>query len=214
MRTLKVGFFVLIGLALAGCDLRVGSGGQGDFGVGRMMETIRAARGRNVSTQSEQAPITRASLNQIPQKLVRVQLTRYGSTGFYTQVANRRGNVTYLSPGDRTITLQNGQLRMTRGLPFDLLETDIRNDSDRVYRYLNVANALTELRVSCRSEVVGVERIEIIERTYSTTLREETCRGGGVAFKNRYWTDRGGVLWKSQQWIGPSHGFAIIEKLN
>ncbi|MEM9715617.1 MAG: YjbF family lipoprotein [Pseudomonadota bacterium] len=198
---------------LSACGLSIGSNSPKDFGVGRIVDNIQAARGRNQPKQEKQAGLTRDALNKINRELIKVQLTKYGTTGVFTKVADRSNNQTFQSTAKQSITLQDGALRMTRGLPFDLLETDLRNDQDRKYRFLNAANNLTEVTVSCDRQSVGSDPIEIVERSYNTTLIEETCRGSGTAFKNRYWV-QGNTIWKSQQWIGPQHGFAIIEKLN
>lgn len=202
-------------VALSGCGINIGTGSaRGNFGFNTIRDNIQAARGRNTpQEEGAQTKLTRDVVNGINRQIVQISLSKYGTKTVFTRAAVRQGAVTYLSPQKQTVTVQGGRVIRTRGLPFDLLETDFRNDADRVYRYLNAANNITELRVSCSRETVGTEAIEIVERSYTTTLVEEVCRSSGVAFKNRFWT-QGSTIWKSEQWIGPNHGFATIEKLN
>jgi len=203
----------LVAVLASGCDLRIGTGAQKDLGFGNIVDNIQAARGRNAPAPQGAQNITRASIDKIDKTLIRVGFTRYNIQDVFTQVATREGVSTYLSPKDQTITLQNGVLRMTRGLPYDLLESDIRSQSKRTYRYLTATNTISELTVSCSRQKAGSETIEIVERSYSTTIVSERCSGQGFNFENRYWTS-GATTWKSLQWIGPTHGFALIEKLN
>ena len=204
---------VCVAALAAGCGIRIGTNAEKDLGFGRIVGNIQAARGKNAPEPQQQAKLTRAALNQIDKNLIRVKFTRYNIETIMTEVASRDGVKTYLSTTQQTVSLEDGVLRTTRGLPYDLLESDYENDPSRTYRFLSATNAMNELKVTCSTETEGREAIEIVERSYNTTVTAETCRGQGFAFKNRYWT-AGGTIWKSQQWIGPTHGFAVIEKLN
>lgn len=204
----------LVAVLATGCGLRVGTGSGKDLGLNNILNNINAVRGKNAPTQPKQQKLSRAQVDQIKQTIARVKFSKYGITVVMTQIADREGFKTYLSPAQQTVTLKDGQIRMTRGLPFDLLESDFRADGSRAYRYLTTTNGLAELRVNCSREAAGSETIEIVERSYNTTVIEETCRGSGAAFKNRYWVGSGNQIWKSEQWLGPRHGFAIFEKLN
>ncbi|MEO1562005.1 MAG: YjbF family lipoprotein [Pseudomonadota bacterium] len=208
--------FTLLSLLiiLTSCGIRIGTGAPSDAGIGQIIDNIQAARGRNTPEATNEGQITRARINSISQKLIRVEFTKYGIAPLMTQVASRQGFDTYLSTGEQTITLKDGRVSHTRGLPFDLLESDFGNDSARKYRFLRADNAVTELTASCTRQRAGQETIEIVERRYSTTLIEETCTSPAVVFTNRYWVDGSGIIWKSEQWLGPTHGFAIIQKLN
>ena len=212
----SIRFATLFALILVtGCgDIRVGTGAPSDAGFGRLIDNIQAVRGRNTPDEPQEQQLTRAALNRVKQKLVRVTFTKYNITPVMTQVASRNGFETYLSKAQQTISLRRGVLSHTRGLPFDLLETDFRNPADKQYRFLIASNDIAELRVSCTRARVGSETIEIVERRYATTVIEESCTSDVVTFKNKFWTDGSGTVWKSEQWIGPNHGYAVIEKLN
>lgn len=204
--------------ALAACSSR-DDGGATSTVTKNVKEILakRKAERAEPATPAKPAPPaaqpTRAALRALDKKLIMVGLPSLGYQNAFTQVSLINGFANYRSPDNLSVSLKAGALRETRGLPYDLMETAFAGDA-RTYRFLKPTNVLSELRLSCETVAIGPAQIQILDEVIKTQLTEMTCKSPTHAFKNSYWRDGRGQIVKSQEWIGPGYGFAVIEALN
>jgi len=68
------------------------------------------------------------------------------------------------------------------------------------------------ISLSCVFEPVGPETIEIVEIDYTLIRVDEICTNARRQITNAYWVDiRTGIVWKSEQWLGPKIGQISVE---
>lgn len=151
---------------------------------------------------------------KLDQKIIRLRNAQTGYDGFFTPVSVNNWVTTYRSNGDQSVAIRGDHLRNTRGFAFDLLETAFSEDQNRIYRYLTPTFNLAALSVTCKLTQKGTERIQILDRSFTALLEEETCEGSGVTFVNKFWRSSSGAHLRSEQWLGPLSGTMVIETMN
>jgi hypothetical protein len=121
-----------------------------------------------------------------------------------------------------SFVFDDGLLVGTRGFGDDLMGSDVAaaksslNGGGNHLRTLDFLNGLSQIErrtYQCVSVQTGREDITIVERTYATTIIEETCSGENESFKNTYWRDENGVIWQSRQWISSGIGYLGYQRL-
>ena len=83
----------------------------------------------------------------------------------------------------------------------------------RTLDFLDGLDQIQQIVVQCQTVITGQDTLTIFERTYQTSILEETCEGEGQEFKNTYWRDNTGVIWQSRQWISPQAGYLGYQRL-
>jgi hypothetical protein len=145
---------------------------------------------------------------------------RCDRTGFFGGANGSK--VTWLSLEGVSIVFDNGLLVGTRGFGDDLMGGDVaaakasQQRGGTHLRTLDFLNGLSQIErrtYQCVSIQTGNENITIVERTYATTVIEETCSGENESFKNTYWHDGNGVIWQSRQWISSGVGYLGYQRL-
>lgn len=125
------------------------------------------------------------------------------------------GTVTTWRTADNvTLSFDDGVLVATRGLGFDLMGAGAEKTLAalaggdpgpyrRQYRYLDGQNHAAYVTAGCTvqdrgAETVGGRRL---------WRHDEICESFHTAFTNTYWSDGGGWVLRSRQWIGPQIGY-------
>lgn len=182
---------------------------------GEVTRTL-AARKAKKSGAATTAPaeLKRVQLAGITKPIAQIEIANVGVKTLFTVVSESGDYDIYFNKAEQSLTVKNGVLTATRGFGNDLLAADFRNRKKKVYSYINPENHVAKLTVSCEITAQIPERIEIVERSYQTIKTEEVCKSKAASFKNRYWRDEAGKMWRSEQWIGPRIGHAIIDVLN
>ncbi|UOA34121.1 hypothetical protein DSM110093_03956 (plasmid) [Sulfitobacter sp. DSM 110093] len=114
-----------------------------------------------------------------------------------------RDVVTYVTPDGISLSLRDGVLVGTRGLGFDLMNTDVSEmamrdggQAVRVHRYLDGENRIVIKSFIC--DYKGVNPIV------------EACAGKNTQFQNSYRVSASKII-ASRQWIGPEVGYIQVE---
>ena len=118
--------------------------------------------------------------------------------------------------------IQNGILSGTRGFGDDLMTSDhrgvlanLRQGSGTHTRHLRHLDDLDQLQVTtvnCTVTTQGVQPLTILSKPHRPTVTIEICTGGGQTINNIFMIERGQII-KSAQWVSPSVGPLLIEKI-
>lgn len=174
--------------------------------------------------------------DEIRSRLSRAQLDTFGEPLLLAGVADlgtaatlipaeRQGGVETWETGDGVqLSFRDGVIVATRGLGFDLMSADAdaaiaaiggsgSPEYDRFASYLdgNEQVVLTALR--CRITGRAADPVTIVGDTHDTIRVEEQCFTPDSDYRNLYWIDRDGTIWRSRQWIGPGAGTLTTDLL-
>jgi len=160
--------------------------------------------------------LTRAQLAKVKPRLMMAHLEKTGAWAALSLTARNRGYETYFAVDRKSVTLKDGILTETRGLAGDLMEADISGAAaalrggsrtySRSYAWLNGEDHLQRQSFECKVTSIGTERVEIVQRSYSTLHLREVCAGKDGQFANDYWLSGREVV-KSRQWGGKDIGY-------
>ncbi|PIB26648.1 hypothetical protein BFP76_12220 [Amylibacter kogurei] len=207
---LSIGVAIVLSLGACSSENNVAGGGLMSDTAKQMIAERKAKR-----SGVKPKPLSRASIANVKQSIAQISVPKAGVKSLFTMVSQNGSNRTFLNKGGKTFTIRNNKLVATRGLEYDLMAMGTSGQKMRTYRYLTPENHLAEIQFSCEFEGQTSDTITIVEKNYTLTRVEEFCKSPTHAFKNRYWISQAsGKVWKSQQWISPQMGHAIIEILN
>jgi hypothetical protein len=195
-----------VALGLAGCqDLGNMSGTSTEIGnVGALLLNQVTGIGSSGSVPRERAAA-------IPYASLGVRLG--GSDESMFVLASRSGdNLLWL--GGKTIGLatRHGRLVRTVGFAHNLsgvhLAEGVKPDLSQAsvdYLYDFAEQSRYGIPVKCTRQNRGSERIVIIGVPHDTSHVTEDCSAPGVdwSFKNEFWVDAAGYVWKSRQFVEP-----------
>jgi hypothetical protein len=180
-----------------------------------------AAVGESALSGESQA-LTRSFIEAQDVDLLRLSIISQDATGLVFFGGANGSKVTWLSLEGVSIVFDNGLLVGTRGFGDDLMGGDVAAAKASLQRggthlrtldFLNGLSQIERRPYQCVSVQTGSEYITIVERTYATTVIEETCSGENESFKNTYWRDGNGVIWQSRQWISSGVGYLGYQRL-
>jgi hypothetical protein len=201
-------------LSACGNDPSVGSGKQLVGAAKSIFSPHRKA--------APPAEITREELRAAGVPLLLVKVPKLGTRGYLGVYGTNRDVVTWSTADHSTVSLRNGLITATRGLPGDLMSAslptvaDIRAGSGAVARthyYLDGLDQTVPTVFRCIIADAGPADIVVAQLAYKTRHDTETCTGGNGTFTNDYWFDSKNVLRQSRQWVGPLTGYLEIENL-
>ncbi len=162
------------------------------------------------------AELSRAAIEASPTNLLRLSIISLEATDVLAEIGRNGNDVTWANSASIGVTFQNGLLIATRGLGFDVMGADVKGayrslsgggNHMRKVDFLDGLDQIQQLDFQCQTAVIGRDVIVIYERSYDTTILEETCSSTDLEFKNTYWRDRNDVIWQSRQWISPEIGY-------
>ena len=186
-------------------------------------EIVTGLVGASDSPEGAPAPaLTREVIEAQDTELLRVSIISREATGLIVFGGRNGDNVTWLSPDGLGLTFNNGLLAGTRGFGDDVMGSDLSGaiasldgggNHTRTLDFLNGLSQIERLTFQCVTTETGREDLTIVERTYDTTILEETCSSEIGSFKNTYWRASDGVIWQSRQWISAGVGYLGYQRL-
>lgn len=206
---MRAGWALALGVALAACS--------SDPGRNAGWQKARAALAAitNPAKPSAVPQLTPAQVDASPVKLLFVQVESDGRGTGFGRIATNLGTETYASLDGITLTLRDGVLLSTRGLPPDLMSSQAppahviasgRGSYARSYQTLDGEDRTISQTYECHLRSEGQETLAIAGRSHATRVVDEVCIGDGSVFENRYWIDGRGKIRQSRQWTGTSVG--------
>lgn len=162
-------------------------------------------------------------VSKIGRPIIYVQAPRLNSELLFVEDLRNGDNVSWVSPSNEMISLQNGLLISTRGAGYDLLSADVRDvflalaldrpRAVRVHRYLDGQNHVLVKSFICEYER-SFDTTTAYFRVVPVTRVEETCYGLDREFSNHYWVSSAGEIVRAEQWVSPSIGHIFYERLS
>lgn len=195
----------------------------------QLFGAVRDEIAARTAPEVQRPPLTRASLDTVELAAIEVTLEQSGTQAYLFEQLVRRddapGRITvWRTEDDVTLALREGVLIATRGLGGDLLSSAVQVETGRPgpagggAHVMHVAardNKAVPIRLACDLEDLGATTITIVERAHPVRHLRETCETvDGARVVNDYWVEtRGGLVWQSRQWAGPTIGYLRIRQL-
>ncbi|SFS20165.1 YjbF family lipoprotein [Yoonia litorea] len=156
-----------------------------------------------------------------PGRYVRVNVRDLGVADTMVAAADNNGRVTWAGGTGISVTLDQGVVVATRGLPRDLMGSDAsatlaslrngRGNHVRTHDFLSDQDQIQSVVLQCRVEAKGSDEITRLGARLSTTRVEERCTSDGLSLTNVYWLNQSGRILRSLQAVSPDAGYLQID---
>lgn len=223
MKHISLAIAAVVALALTGC-------GESGKKAGLMKDTLQSLvlkKGTPApTTQAQEAAMIRKALTENPNPSILVQRLDSPQKSILVQIAQTGNYATFATSDRRTMTLRNGMLSATRGLPNDLMSSDLRGVAgyiqgrkpgiaQRVHRYLDGENVTRNMVFDCLIKPEAVSSQVIASGRRNVRIMQERCLGqDGTQIQNTYQVDTAtGRILKAKQWASPHIGYLTIQSL-
>ena len=215
MRTFGIVLAAFLGATACG-PLNEGSAAKGFLGA--LRQTVA---GKTAAPQVKTPPLTQAQVDANPGAYILV--TAYGgnSVASLVKAGTNGSRETWLSADGVSITLDDGIMVATRGLPRDLIAARVTGlesalaagsgSATRVHEILTDLDQISTELLQCSIARKGPETVEILGNPTTLTRVEEACKGKNLVFTNTYWLNGVGAIKRSSQVVSPATGFLQIE---
>lgn len=206
---------VISGLAACGSLREEGTGTQvAELATGLIT-------GRATAVTAAPATITEEQLFNNPGKFMRVNIRDLDRWDTMVPAAENGARVTWVDSENNTITLENGVIVATRGLPRDLMGADVGQvwaairagggNAQRTHEFLTDGDQISQQLLQCRIVAQGSDTVRRLSQTLDSRRFEENCEGEGLQLTNIYWVNGSGRLLRSLQAISPDAGYLQID---
>ena len=202
-----------LGLCLAGCSDLGDLSNSDSVIMGQML--VRAIAGIGSSSS-----VPRDRVAAVPYATLGVSL---GSSDESLFVLSTRtgGDLVWRGGPQLAITTRNGRIVRTAGFVHNLSGFQVEAGSPtggpagKTYLYDFADQSRYGIAVSCATQNLGSERITIIGVTIDTNHLAEDCAVPqlGWNFRNEFWQDASGFVWKSKQYVIPELDAFTLEVL-
>ena len=178
---------------------------------------------KNALVGYENNLLTQELINEIPYASAVLKIGK-GPEGLIILESINDINSTWVSADGVYLTIQNGKIVRTEGLPNNLTNFihpfksnfpgNINSDVNMHYFYYSYDKPfLSDLRVEARLENKGREVVQVFQKDMELTLIEEKIENKSIRWKatNKYWVDDSNFVWRSEQSISPKLPKLILE---
>lgn len=133
---------------------------------------------------------------------------------------------TWLGADGATITMEQGVLKASRGMGYDLMGSSSSmppwskiNHETQIYirelAYITGKNKISNRIFRCDIQKTNKgEIIEVWDVNFTVAKFEENCINNGLKFKNTYYVDIQGTVRRSSQYHSDNIGSVVIERLD
>ncbi len=156
-----------------------------------------------------------------PGKYMRVNISNINRWDTMARAGTNGPRVTWVDGSNMTLTLENGIIAATRGLPRDLIGANVSETwhairagggkARREHEFLTDLDSISTQLLQCSIAFKGPEVIERLQNTLNSVRFEEECQGEGLQFTNVYWVNDAGVILRSLQAVSPDAGYLQID---
>ncbi|MDX8350384.1 YjbF family lipoprotein [Cognatiyoonia sp. IB215446] len=156
-----------------------------------------------------------------PGQYMRVNIRDLDRWDTMAQAAQNGERITWVDTENNTITLENGVVVATRGLPRDLMSADVGQvwaairagggNAQRTHEFLGDDDQISQQVLQCSIAAQGPDIVERLGQTLESRRFEEKCVGQGLQLTNIYWVNRNGRLLRSLQAVSPDSGYLQID---
>lgn len=211
---------ILFGLTIAGLTA-CGSLGSDDSGA----QVAELALGVVTGQPEEAAPagssVTEEQILSNPGKFMRVNIRNLDSWDTMVPAATNGSRVTWVDSENNTVTLDNGIVVATRGLPRDLMGATATQtwaairagggNAQRTHEFLDDNDQIAQQLLQCSIVSKGADTVNRLSQTLNSRRFEEICTGEGLQLTNIYWLNASGRMLRSLQAVSPGAGYLQID---
>jgi len=222
---------LVVATALSGCS----SGGNTNPIISAVWQKVKPGSRREAEAAAAEAaarPQIVVTFDKIKDTGLAIIRARVGEDTRGVMLYGRAVNddyVTYASQLQQTMTLQGSLITASRAIGFDMLS--LRTDEGdpvtvltppdewsgsvtRDYRFTGDTPGGRLISVTCRFSQGPAYELELLDKTFDTTVMKSRCAGDGQRFTNVHLVLEDGQIIQSAQWLGPDQGmieFDILE---
>lgn len=156
-----------------------------------------------------------------PGTYLRVNIRTINQWDTMARTGQNGDRVTWVNGSNVTLTMQDGIMVATRGLPRDLMGATVSGtraairggggNSQRIHEYLSDQDGISTQVLQCRIGSQGPEVIERLQQTLNSVRFEENCSGENIQFTNIYWVNQRGAIIRSLQAVSSDAGYLQID---
>ena len=199
----------------------LGACGQ-QSGSGLLSQATQLVTGTSAPPAPRQAAsVSEEELLSNPGKYIRVNIRELGAWDTLIAAGTNGNRTTWLGGLGTSVTLEDGVVVATRGLPRDLMGADaaqtvaaIRNGggtSVRTHDFLTNQDQITQYTLECTIEVKGAEQVNRLGTSIPAVRFEELCRSEGLTLTNVYWMEASRRIVRSLQAVSPDAGYLQVD---
>ena len=171
---------------------------------------------KNAVKGYENTVITPELVKNIPYASSLVAIGK-GPSGLMILESKQEGKLIWVTADGVYLVIRNGKIIETKGLPNNLTNMLLPsyfqneglhaiNQKDTLTYYHSYDEPeLTDLEVKASYQNMGLKKVSILEKDMELTLIHEKISNEYIGWNvlNKYWLDKKGFVWKSQQNISP-----------
>lgn len=189
--------------------------------VAKSAVSRRSAKTAGGSDSAGQAAVTRADLEKLGTPILQIVVGARSIATLVTPSDVKGDVVTWASQDGMTFTFRGGILIQTRGLGPDLMSAEAPSVAQllteggshkRTYYFLGPDDQPTRRSYDCTATLTGVEKIEVLERSYTVKHVTETCTRPQGSLTNEYWID-GTIVRQSHELLSGGAGFIDVARV-
>lgn len=228
---MKLGLGVLaLSTALSACS----SGGNTNPILSAVWQKVKPGTRREARAAAEEAaarPQIVITFDKIKDTGLAIIRARVGEDTRGVLLYGRAVNdsyVTFASQLQQTMTLQGSLITASRAIGYDMLS--VRTDAGdpvtvltqpdnwrasvtRDYRFTGDTPGGRLISVTCRFSKGPAFELELLDKSFDTTIMQSQCTGDGQRFTNFHLVQENGQILRSAQWLGPDQGMVEIDIL-
>lgn len=156
-----------------------------------------------------------------PGTYMRVNIRNLNQSDTFAEAGRNGARATWVNGRNISLTLEDGIIVATRGLPRDLMGAEasgtvraIRSGggiAQRTHEYLTDLDGISVRLLQCRIASKGPEAVERLQKSLNSVRFEEECVSENLRFTNIYWVNRSGQIIRSLQAVSPDAGYLQID---
>ena len=206
---------VVFGITACGSLTEEGTGSQ----VAELATGLVTGQGGDAAPTT--LAVTEEQIFANPGQNMRVNIRDLDRWDTMVASAQNGGRVTWVDSENNTISLDNGIVVATRGLPRDLMGAEVSQvwaairagggNAQRPHEFLTDGEQITQQLLQCRIVAQGSDTVRRLRQELDSRRFEETCEGDGLQLTNIYWLNRDNLLLRSLQAISPDAGYLQID---
>lgn len=153
-----------------------------------------------------------------PGEVMLVKIIARNAVAPMRRLSENGSTVTWVSPGQVSMTFDDGILIATRGLNEDLMGADISGvraalvagggNATRTHSFLDSEDQIQLREMTCTITAEGTDKVADLSGTREALKFTENCTGPRFGLANTYWLDpQGGDIIQTRQAVSPTVGF-------
>lgn len=216
MNVIRQSMLVLAALGLMSC----GPLGQG--GIAAQLVTAATTLAGRAPVAPPPPPLaTDEQIDASSGQFVRVNYRDLGRWDTLVAAGTNEPRVTWIGSANLSVTMENGIVVATRGLPRDLMGAEATQTwaailagggtAQRRHDFLDDNDQISQRVLQCSIASMGSDPFERRGQTYATTRFEEKCVSEQLQFTNVYWVNQRAQVIRSLQAVSPDAGYLQID---